>query len=914
MRFCRAAGTGCGIAVLFATTAFTQVSVLTYHNDNSRTGANTNETILTPFNVNTNTFGLLFSHDLDGYVYPQPLYVSGVNIPGSGVHNVIFVATEHNSLYAFDADSNTGPNGGLLWHTNFGPSATTPNFDFGYRWGFYFDIAPEIGILSTPVIDPDTGTIYVEALTHEGNSYIHRMHALNITNGVERPFGPVVVSASVPGIGVDSVNGTVTFNAIQQSQRPALTLAGGVVYAAYASYGDTDPYHGWVIGFDAQTLEQRTNYVFNTTPNSAQPTDGPAGEGGIWMSGCGLSVDSKTNLYVVVGNGVFDAALPGGTEFGDSVVKLSTTNGLSVADWFTPWDQETMAENDLDLGSGGAVLLPDSAGDASHRHLLLTCGKEGNIYLLDRQNLGQYQPASNSQIVQEVPYLNSGMWGTLAYYNGLVYFQGVNNYMVSLSVAGGKVATTPNGMSTTAFGYPGCTPSISADGEADAIVWALQTDAYSEYGASGPAVLHAYDAYDIATELYNSAQAGTRDQAGAAVKFAVPTVANGKVFVGSQYSLCVYGLGNFIAAPVISPSNRMFTNTVSVTISEATPGAAVFYTLDGSAPGTNSIPYTGPFVLTGSTPVNAIAFKSGAVPSRVTTTAFGIAASPYRDAMLAANPVAYWRFSETNSPVAFDYVGHYDAAYGIASTVGAAGPSFPTYPGFGTNNHAVQIGGSQSWVTAPPLNLNTNTVTIVAWLYPDGPQNDYTPVFESINNPDTEMFHLMSGNQLAYSWNNNDPATWTFASGLTVPIGQWSFVGLVISPSAATLYCGTSGTLQSATNAIPHYPGAFSGVSRIGDYLGLVGRDFNGVIDEVAVFNRSLSNAEVQQIYAAGTTVPVFGLNSQITGGNMTLNWPFGHLEQASSPYGPWSAVTGAAGSFTAPMTNQSWYFRVRDP
>jgi len=914
MRFSLAAGTLSGVVLCLATTAFPQVNVITYHNDNCRTGANTNETILTPANVNTNTFGLLFSQPLDGFVYAQPLYVSGVNIPGSGVHNVVFVATEHNSIYAFDADSNSGPNSGLLWRANLGPAASAPNFDFGTAFGLYLDIGPEVGILSTPVIDLGTGTIYAEALTHEGGSYIHRMHALNITNGVEKPFSPVVVKASVPGIGVDNVNGTVTFNPLQENQRPALTLAGGVVYAAYASYGDTPPYHGWVIGFDAGTLQEKTNFVFNTTPNSALPVDGPAGEGGIWMSGCGLSVDAQTNLYVVIGNGVFDANIPGGTEYGDTVVKLSTTNGLSVADWFTPWDQETLAENDFDLGSGGAVLLPDSVGSTAHHHLVATCGKEGTIYLLDCDGMGHYQPASNSQIVQELPGVNSGMWGTLAYFNEMLFFQGQNNYMASVSIEGGKVLPGANSISTTAFGYPGATPSISANGTADAIVWALETDGYSYFGVSQPEILRAYDAYDLATELYDSAQAGGRDQAGPTVKFSVPTIANGKVFVAGQYSLAVYGLGTFIDAPVITPVAREFTNSVTVTISEVTPGARVYYTLDGSAPGTNSQLYTGPFTLTGSTPVKAVAIKSGAVPSRVTTTAYGTVASPFRDAMLAAHPAAYWRFSEMSGPTAFDYVGHFDASYGVASVSGATGPRFPTYPGFTFANHAVQTGGSQSWVTAPPLNLNTNTVTILAWIYPYGVQADWTGLFVSEDSADTATLLLNTGNQLGYEWNQGDPATLNFASGLIVPTNQWSFVGLNVNPSAAALYLGSAGTLLSATNVLSHAPAAFSGVSRIGDYFGIVGRDFNGVIDEVAVFNRSLTSEEVQKIYAAGVTVPVFGLNSEASGGKLLLSWPFGHLEQAGSPKGPWSTVAGALGSYTAPMTNHSQYFRVRDP
>jgi len=276
-------------------------------------------------------------------VYAEPLLVAGVAFPGQGMHNALYVATQHDSVYAFEADSNQGTNGGLFWHVSLGTSAVTPNNDFGNRYGPYHDINPEVGITSTPVIDAASGTLYVDAFTHEGASYLHRIHALNITNGSERAFSPVVVSASIAGVGVGSSGGTLKFDPKQHLQRPALTLAGGVIYVAYSGYADTDPYHGWIIGFDASTLKQLTNYVYNTTPNATVAAFGStAGEGGLWMSGNGLSVDAKTNLYFEVGNGSFNANT-GGTEYGDSFVKLSTAGRLSVADFFTPFNQATLA-------------------------------------------------------------------------------------------------------------------------------------------------------------------------------------------------------------------------------------------------------------------------------------------------------------------------------------------------------------------------------------------------------------------------------------------------------------------------------------------------------------------------------------------------------------------------------------------
>jgi len=365
------------VALLFACPAVAQVNVLTYHNDNARTGQNLNETLLTPSNVSANTFGKLFAYNVDGQVYAQPLYVSGLNIPGQGTHNVVFVATEHNSVYAFDGDSNIGAANGLLWQANLGPSAATPNNDFGTRYGGFQTIVPEVGITGTPVIDLASGTLYVDAFTHEGSAYFHRLHALNITNGAERSFSPVLVSASVSGTGVGSSNGVLSFDPKQHLQRSALTLAAGVLYVAYAGYEDTDPYHGWIIGFNSTNLQQLPSYVFNTTPNATVANFGTnAGEGGIWMAGCGLSADSAGSLYFAVGNGSFNALNnSGGTEYGDSFMRLSTGNALAVADYFTPYNQAYLADNNVDLGSSGLLLLPDQPGPVPH--LMVGVGNRG---------------------------------------------------------------------------------------------------------------------------------------------------------------------------------------------------------------------------------------------------------------------------------------------------------------------------------------------------------------------------------------------------------------------------------------------------------------------------------------------------------------------------------------------------------
>ena len=533
--------------------------MLTYHNDLARTGQNTNEVILTPANVASTNFGKLFSQPVDGYIYAQPLVVTNLSIPGYGVHDVVFVATEHDSVYAFDANSVAGPGSGLIWQTSLGTSAITPNNDFGNRYGPYTDVYPEVGITSTPVIDLATGTIYVDAFTHEGTSYFHRIHALNLADGGEKSFSPVLVTASVPGNGVDSSNGVVIFNPEQQLQRPALTLAGGILYAAYSGYADTDPYHGWIIGFNATNLMSVTNCVFNSTPNSTVTDFGNnAGEGGIWMAGDGLAADAQTNLYVIVGNGSFNANASGGTEYGDSTIRFSTTHGLAAADYFTPYNQVTLAAEDLDFGSGGEMLLPDAAGSATHPHLLVAAGKQGTIYLMDRDNLGQFNSGSDSQLVQSLigSIGGEGSFDTPAYFNNTIYYGGAGDVLKAFSISNASITATPASQGSTVLGFPGATPSVSANGSSNGIVWVIQNH--------GSAVLRAYNATNLAQELYNSSAAGLRDVPGSGVKFAVPTVANGKVYVGTQYALAVFGLSTSLGPP--QPTANVNVNPASVWI------------------------------------------------------------------------------------------------------------------------------------------------------------------------------------------------------------------------------------------------------------------------------------------------------------------------------------------------------------
>jgi uncharacterized repeat protein (TIGR03806 family) len=601
----------------------TPVSVLTYHYDNTRQAQNTNETLLTPGNVNTNTFGKLFTYSLDGYVYAEPLIMTNLTIPGQGTHNVIFVATEHDSIYALDADGNLGTNNGVLWKLNVGLSATSSGAPFGGRYNGgigYTDIVPEVGITGTPVIDPQTGTLYVDAFTRDivGNvtTYNHRIHALDVTTGAERPYSPVIVAGSVPGTGVSSVGGVQTFSAIQHGARPALCLANGVLVVTYASYADTDPYHGWVFTYNAANLTQLG--VFNTTPNASIAAFGAnAAEGGIWQGGGGICVDASNNLYFETGNGSFSANTNGG-DYADTILKLSTTNGLSVADYFTPFDQAALAAQDTDLGACGPLLLPDSIGSVAHPHLLVGVGKSGKIYLVDRDNMGHWHSGSDSQIVQSFQGIN-GSWSPPAYWNNLLFFQASSAAMKEFSVNNASINQTPVATAPISAGSLNGSPVISANGANNGIAWVLNNNS----GNSGsPGALYAMDALNISHMLWNSAQMGSRDSTGPLTKMSTLTVAGGKVYVGGQYTLSVYGLALFLTPPAIIPNGGVFTNSVSVTISNTTAMGAVYYTLDGSTPTTNSTLYTGPFIVSSSAKVQAIAGGSGYVNSAVVSANF----------------------------------------------------------------------------------------------------------------------------------------------------------------------------------------------------------------------------------------------------------------------------------------------------
>ncbi len=508
-----------------------QVSVTTHHNDIGRTGQNLNETTLTTSNVNVNQFGKLFACPVDGYIYAQPLYVAQVAI-SSTTHNVVYVATENNSVYAFDADSGT-----QLWHVNLGTPVPSTDIASTYK-----DLTPVIGITGTPVIDPGSSTLYVVAKTKvtSNNTYHQNLHALDITTGIERPGSPVEITASVSGNGSGSSGGAIAFQPLYQLNRPGLLLLNGEIYIAFGSHGDIGPYHGWVLAYNASTLVQTA--VFNTTPNGS--------EGAIWQGGQGLVAD-VANIYFMTGNGTFNANA-GGTEYGDSVVKLATLSGLSVSNYFTPDNQGALNQSDLDLGSGGPILLPQTTS-------IVGGGKDGILRLIDTADMGGYNSAFNGDL-QEFQATSGIIMIGPVYWNSpsngpLVYLWGPGDHLKAFEFLNGSFQTTPvlqSSMTSPSGNSNAAALSLSANASTSGtgIVWASVSYSGDSNQQTVPGILRAFDATNPTTELWDSKQNVARDDVGNYAKFAPPTVVNGKVYLATfSNKLVVYGL---LPPPVLS--------------------------------------------------------------------------------------------------------------------------------------------------------------------------------------------------------------------------------------------------------------------------------------------------------------------------------------------------------------------------
>ena len=497
-------------------------NVLTYHNDVARTGQNLSESTLTVANVNSANFGLVGNLSVDAGVDAEPLYVSNLTLVG-GVHNVVYVVTENDSVYAFDADTFA-----QLWHVSALGANETASDNRGCG-----QVSPIIGITATPVIDLSAGThgeIFVVAMSLDNNGNYHqRLHALDLTTGGEISGSPVAVQATFP-----TTSGTTTFDPKQYKERAALLLLNGVIYTTWASHCDDGPYQGWIMGYNETTLQQTS--VLDVIPNGS--------DGAIWMAGDGPAADSSGNIYFLDGNGTFDDTLnsngfPEHGDYGNAFIKLSTSgNSLSVADYFTMFNTDSESNSDEDLGSGGEMLLPDlQDAQANTWHLGVGAGKDGHIYVVNRDLMGKFNTNNDSAIYQEIDSngLGGGVWSMPAYFNNALYYGAVSDHLRAFSIANAKLSVPASSLSASSFGYPGTTPSISANGSANGIVWAVENN-------GGGGVLHAYDATNLGTELYNSNQAANNRDHFADNKFITPMIANGKVYVGTPNGVAVFGL------------------------------------------------------------------------------------------------------------------------------------------------------------------------------------------------------------------------------------------------------------------------------------------------------------------------------------------------------------------------------------
>jgi hypothetical protein len=614
------------VLIASSASAFGQ-DVTTWHYDNARTGVQPNETILTPSNVASSTFGKVFSLPVIGDVYAQPLYLSQYLMSDGVLHNVLLVATAEDYVYAFDADGKN-PTQGYIWCKSMLGSGETwaTNEDVNTT-----DIKPNIGVIGTPVVDRAGGTIYLVAKskTTSGTvTYYQRLHALNIADGTEKLNGPTIIQATVNGTGDGGT--TVSFSPLLNNQRSALLLtptpsvgSGNSVFIAWASHGDKGAYHGWVIAYDAANISIQ-NGAWSDTPDGVM--------GGIWMSGGGLSSDDAGSIYFADGNGTFDAN-SGGVDYGDTAIRLNLdSTGLTVADYFTPGDQSTLDSGDKDMGTGAVTLLPVQGGSISN--LMVTVDKLGTIYLIDSDKMGGYTTPDDSSLQNfGAGYLVHSSFG---FFNNMLYAGADRGPLLAFAFDPVKelLSTVPQSSSSFHFGCStncipsGATPSISANGTANGIIWALDNSNYY----NDPAILHAFAAGNLATELYNSTQAAnSQDAAAIAIKFTTPTIASGRVYVGGRNAVTVYGLLKTVtppaaATPEFSLAAGTYTGTQTVKITDSTANSSIYYTTNGSSASIGSTLYAGSINVASSETINAIAIASGYSQSAEASAAYTIKA------------------------------------------------------------------------------------------------------------------------------------------------------------------------------------------------------------------------------------------------------------------------------------------------
>ncbi len=904
-------------------------NVLTWRYDNTHQGQNTQETVLTPTNVNTNTFGKLFSQAVDGQVYAQPLYVANLTINGA-THNVIFIADEHDTVYAFDADSNGGANSAPLWkasmistaHGAASGATTVPYTDVQSGVG---DIHPEIGITATPVIDLNTNTLFVLAKSKENGNYYQRLHALNILNGNEQSGSPVSLSASVPGTGSGSSGGTLAFSTLWQNNRSALDLFNGNIYIGFGSHGDDGPWHGWVLVYNETTL-QRTAAIC-TSPNGYGD--------GIWGAGAGFPIDTVSangRAFLATGNGDFTSYPPltNSVDYGESILRYDLSNGgFAISDAFTDYNQSALTSGDDDQGSGGVLLLPNQPG--TYPHLLVQVGKEGRILVINRDNLGGYagsNAGSNTNAVQDITGAlgaYSGLWSTPAYWNGKVYMWAENDALKMFPITNGALARTPSAQSSASSTFPGATPVVSSNGTQNGIVWALMTDAFTSNGSS---VLYAFNANNVAQEYYDSNQNSNRDNPGQAVKFTVPVITNGKVYVGAGGQVDVYGLlggAQQAPAPVISPAGGTFSGSQQVTITDTVSGATIYYTTDGSTPTTGSTKYTAPFQLSTETTVQAIASASGYLQSAVSSATFNFNT---QTAMPQFSPAA-GSYTTTQSVTISD------------STSGAV--IYYTTDGSTPTTNSTKYTGAIPVSVSTVINAiatasgltNSNVASAPYTITPNGTEINYGNGFASVagltlngsaaNTDDTRLQLTTGGTYQASSVFYNTPTniqafSTTFAFQLSNAVADgFTFTMQNVGPTAIGGYGGslgygpnpttgtTGGIGKSVAIKFDFYNNAGEGADSTGLYV-------NGAAPTVPAVDMTSSGILLTSGDTINVNMTYDGVNLVLTLTDIVVNKTFTHTFPINIPATIGSNLayigfTGGSGGQSSSQKILSWTF-----
>ncbi len=901
--------------------AQTPVPVLTWRYDLTHAGANTSETALTPANVNPTTFGKLFSVAVDGTTYAQPLYVPGLTMGDGQLHNVLFVATGKDSIYAFDADSNGGTNAKPLWQVTLldaahgaGANATA----IPWQDTQSPDVAPFIGITGTPTINPATNTLYVVGATKENGVYFSRLHAINILTGAEQANSPVVVTATVAGTGAGSSGGKITFDPLSENQRTALNFYNGSVYFAFAAHGDIGSWHGWLFAYNGTTLAQTAVFCF-----------APNGTGdGIWMAGAGMPIDDGApggRMFAALANGPVTKYPPfnANTGLGESIVDFSLANGgITATDAFTTFNYDTINTADLDLGSGGILMLPTQQGAVPR--VLVQVGKEGRILVLNRDNLGGLVAngaTSNTNAMQDIPDGVKGLWSTPAYWHGGVYMWGSKDVPKRFDFDSGVINATPSSQSPVSSLYPGASFSISSDGDNQGIAWAARTD---QFDSHGPAVLYAWDALNLGTLLYESDTNAKRDTAGAANRFAIPLVTNGKVYLAGYGQVDVYGLLNgesVAAAPVITPNGGSFGASQSVTLSTTTASASIYYTLDGSAPTTASTLYAGPITVSTGTTVRAIASAPGYLQSAVSSAVFTfttqtpmVTFSPAAGAYTGTQQVTL-ADTDTNAKI-------YYTTDGSAPTAASTAYTGPVTVATSATINAIAI---------DPSLLNSVVASAAYTIQPTGCNINFTSGFAStagltlngstVNADDTRLQLTNGGLNQAGSVFCNQPIsiqafTTDFEFQLSTPQGDgFTFTIQNIGPTALggnSGGLGYAGIQKSVAIKFDFYNDAGEGNDSTGMYT-------NGALPTVPAVDLTpsgiqLTSGDAMQAHVTydGTTLTML-LSDLIAHKTFTLTQAI-NIPQIVGGNTAYVGFTGGTGGLTSSQKILTWTYSTQAP